>query len=96
MVINRANSGVTVADMEETVGLPAIAHIRSAGLHFVWSANAGKTLIDKFPRHPATQDFEHLADRLLAIHAGTPAPARPRDSGSLLKNLFGRKAISEA
>ena len=96
MVINRANSGVTVADMEETVGLPAIAHIRSAGLHFVWSANAGKTLIDKFPRHPATQDFEHLADRLLAIHAGTPAPAKPRDSGSLLKNLFGRKAISEA
>jgi pilus assembly protein CpaE len=96
MVINRANSGVTVADMEETVGLPAIAHIRSAGLHFVWSANAGKTLIDKFPRHPATQDFEHLADRLLAIHAGTPAPARPRESGSMLKNLFGRKAISEA
>ena len=95
MVINRANSGVTVADMETTVGLPAVAHIRSAGLHFVWSANAGKTLIEKFPRHPATQDFEHLADRLLAIHAGNPAPARPRESGSLLKNLFGRKAISE-
>jgi pilus assembly protein CpaE len=96
MVINRANSGVTVADMEETVGLPAIAHIRSAGLHFVWSANAGKTLIEKFPRHPATQDFEHLADRLLAIHAGAPAPQRARESGSLLKNLFGRRAISEA
>jgi pilus assembly protein CpaE len=96
MVINRANSGVTVADMEETVGLSAIAHVRSAGLHFVWSANAGKTLIDKFPRHPATQDFEHLSDRLLAIHAGAPLPERARESGSLLKNLFGRKAISEA
>jgi pilus assembly protein CpaE len=96
MIINRANSGVTVADMEETVGLTAIAHIRSAGLHFVWSANAGKSLIDKFPRHPATQDFEHLADRLLAIHAGTPMPERQRDAGSLLKSLFGRKAISEA
>jgi pilus assembly protein CpaE len=96
MVINRANSGVTVADMEVTVGLPAIAHIRSAGLHFVWSANAGKTLIEKFPRHPATQDFEHLADRLLAIHAGNPAVPKQRESGSLLKNLFGRRAISEA
>ena len=96
MVINRANSGVTVADMETTVGLPAIAHVRSAGLHFVWSANAGKTLIDKFPRHPATQDFEHLADRLLSIHAGAPAIDKPREAVSLLKSLFGRKAISEA
>ena len=96
MIINRANSGVTVADMETTVGLSAVAHIRSAGLHFVWSANAGKSLIDKFPRHPATQDFEHLADRLLAVHAGTPPPERQRDTGSLLKNLFGRRAIPEA
>ena len=96
MIINRANSGVTVADMEETVGLAVTAHIRSAGLHFVWSANAGKTLIEKFPRHPATQDFEHLADRLLSIHAGVPVTEKPRDAGSLLKNLFGRKAISEA
>ena len=96
MIINRANSGVTVADMEQTVGLPATAHIRSAGLHFVWSANAGKTLIDKFPKHPVAQDFEHLADRLMSIHQGTPTPERSRDGGSLLKSLFGRKAISEA
>lgn len=96
MIINRANSGVTVADMETTVGLPAVAQIRSAGLHFVWSANAGKTLIDKFPRHPATQDLEHLAERLLSIHAGGPAKERPRESVSLLRSLFGRRAISEA
>ena len=96
MIINRANSGVTVADMETTVGMKAVAHIRSAGLHFVWSANAGKTLIDKFPRHPATGDFEQLADRLLSAHLGTPTADQPRETGSLLKNLFGRKAISEA
>jgi len=95
MVINRANSGVAVADMESTVGLPAIAHIRSAGLHFVHSANAGMTLIDKFPKHQATQDFEHLANRLVAAFQGAPAP-NPRATGSLLKNLFGRKAIAGA
>ena len=95
MIINRANSGVTVADMEATVGLHAVAHIRSAGLHFVWSANSGKTLIDKFPRHPAAQDFEHLADRLMAVHAGQTLPEKARDTGSLLRNLFGRKAIPE-
>ena len=95
MVINRANSGVAVADMESTVGLPAIAHIRSAGLHFVHSANAGMTLIDKFPKHQATQDFEHLANRLVAAYAGAPAPDR-KATNSLLKNLFGRKAIAGA
>jgi pilus assembly protein CpaE len=95
MVINRANSGVAVADMESTVGLPAIAHIRSAGLHFVHSANAGMTLIDKFPKHQATQDFEHLANALVAAYQGAPAPNR-RATGSLLKNLFGRKAIAGA
>ena len=95
MVINRANSGVTVTDMEATVGMQAVAHIRSAGLHFVWSANAGKTLIDKFPRHPVAQDFEHLADRLIAGGAGSPVPERT-NAAALLKGLFGRKAISEA
>jgi pilus assembly protein CpaE len=95
MVINRANSGVAVADMESTVGLPAIAHIRSAGLHFVHSSNAGMTLIDKFPKHQATQDFEQLANRLVAAYANAPAPNR-KATGSLLKNLFGRKAIAGA
>jgi pilus assembly protein CpaE len=95
MVINRVNSGVAVADMESTVGLPAIAHIRSAGLHFVHSSNAGMTLIDKFPKHQATQDFEHLANRLVASYAGAPAPDR-KATNSLLKNLFGRKAIAGA
>ena len=96
LIINRANSGVTVADMEQTVGLQAVAHIRSAGLHFVWSANAGKTLIDKFPRHPVAQDFEHLAERLLNAHSGAKVPERGLQTGSLIRNLFGRKAISEA
>ena len=97
LVVNRANSGVTVADMETTVGLKAVAQIRSAGLHFVWSANAGKTLIDKFPKHAVASDFERLADRLLAVHAGQPATNEPqRDPASLLKSLFGRKAISQA
>jgi pilus assembly protein CpaE len=95
LVINRANSGVTVKDMEETIGLQAMAHIRSAGMHFVWSSNAGMTLIDKFPRHPATQDFEHLAERLIAVHMGAPMP-EPARAGSLLKNIFGRKAITQA
>jgi pilus assembly protein CpaE len=96
MVVNRANSGVTVADMEATVGLPATAQIRSAGMHFVWSSNAGKTLIEKFPKQAVAQDFEHLADRLLARQLGLAAPDRPREPGSLIRGLFGRKPVPEA
>jgi hypothetical protein len=32
----------------------------------------------------------------MALHQGAPAPERARDGGSLLRTLFGRKAISEA
>ena len=50
LVINRANSGVSVADMERTVGMPALALIRSGGLLFVRAANEGRTVIEMFPQ----------------------------------------------
>jgi pilus assembly protein CpaE len=70
MVVNRANSGVSVADMERTVGMPAFALIRSAGLLFVRAANEGRTVIEMFPREKITADFDVLADRL-------QGPAKP-------------------
>jgi pilus assembly protein CpaE len=68
MVINRANSGLTVEDMERTVGMPALALIRSGGLLFVRAANEGRTVIEMFPKEKITADFDLLADRVL----GTP------------------------
>ena len=68
MVINRANSGVTVEAMERTVGMPALALIRSGGLLFVRAANEGRTVIEMFPKESVTADFDVLADRVL----GTP------------------------
>ena len=65
MVINRANSGVSVADVERTLGVTSFAQIRSAGLLFVRAANEGRTVIEMFPREKITVDFDVLADRLL-------------------------------
>ena len=65
LVVNRANSGVSVADMERTVGMPAFAQIRSAGLLFVRAANEGRTVIEMFPREKITADFDTLADKLI-------------------------------
>ena len=74
MVVNRANSGVSVADMERTVGMPAFAQIRSGGLLFVRAANEGRTVIEMFPREKITADFDILADRVLGV-AAKPEPA---------------------
>ena len=73
MVINRANSGLSVADMERTVGMPGLALIRSGGLLFVRAANEGRTVIEMFPKEKITTDFEVLADRVLGTPTIVPA-----------------------
>ncbi len=83
LVVNRANSGVSVADIERTVGLPALACIRSGGLLFVRAANEGRTVIERYPREGVSEDFELLADRILGVPRREPAK-RP------ILSLFGR------
>jgi pilus assembly protein CpaE len=90
VVINRANSGVSVADIERAVGIPSIAQIRSGGMLFVKAANVGRTVIDLFPREKVAADFEALADRVLGI--GDAEPARTEETGesrSFLGGFFG-------
>jgi pilus assembly protein CpaE len=66
MVVNRANSGVSVADMERTVGMPALAEVRSAGMLFVRAANEGRSAVERFPKEKVIEDIETLCDRLMA------------------------------
>ena len=77
LVINRANSGVGVADIERTVGMPSIALIRSGGLLFVRAANEGRTVIERFPKERITDDFDSLADRVLGTPTAAPAMKVP-------------------
>jgi Flp pilus assembly CpaE family ATPase len=83
LVVNRANSGVSVDDIEKTVGLSAIATVRSAGMQLVRAANEGKTLIERYPRELVTVDFQGLTDKLTGRTGG-----RPQRTGF---RLFGRK-----
>jgi pilus assembly protein CpaE len=87
MVVNRANSGVSVADMERTVGMTALALIRSGGLLFVRAANEGRTVIEMFPRERITEDFDALADRLI----GTPKAEATTTAAKAAFRLFGRQ-----
>jgi pilus assembly protein CpaE len=86
MVVNRANSGVSVTDMERTVGMPALALLRSGGLLFVRAANEGRTVVEMYPRERITADFDALADRLLGTPKVAPATAR-----SPFRQLFSRQ-----
>ena len=83
MVVNRANSGVSASrTWRRTVGMPALAQIRSGGLLFVRAANEGRTVIEMFPREKITADFDD-AGRPRARHAGPSARPRRPVSGSL-------------
>jgi len=66
MVVNRANSGVSVADMERTVGMPALAEVRSAGMLFVRAANEGRSAVERFPKEKVIDDIETLCERMMA------------------------------
>jgi pilus assembly protein CpaE len=85
LVVNRANSGVSMADMESTVGMAAFASIRSAGMQLVTAANEGRTVIDLFPSEKVSGDFRALAERVVGV-------PRPKEAGrASLRSLFGRK-----
>ena len=76
LVVNRANSGVSVADMETTVGMPALALIRSGGLLLVRAANEGRTVIEMFPKERIADDFSAIAERLVRTFH-TPTTVAP-------------------
>ena len=91
LVVNRANSGVSVADMETTVGMPALALIRSGGLLFVRAANEGRTVIELYPKERITEDFDALAERLVrTFQTETPVRAVPMVKSGGFRLPFGR------
>jgi pilus assembly protein CpaE len=87
MVVNRFNSGVAVADMEQAVGIPCYARIRSAGPVIVKATNEGRTLVENAPKEAITEDFRILADRIMGRDAAAPKPAL---------RLFGRTVGARA
>ncbi|HEX2755980.1 MAG TPA: AAA family ATPase [Candidatus Limnocylindrales bacterium] len=91
LIVNRANSGVSVADMEKTVGMPALALIRSGGLLFVRAANEGRTVIELYPRERITEDFDALAERLVrTFHTETLAQPVVAQKAGGFRLPFGR------
>jgi pilus assembly protein CpaE len=93
LVVNRAGSGVAVADMERTLGLRSIAEIRSAGLLCVRAANEGRTVIERYPRERISEDLVALAANVVPEVLPTPAL---EDGARIRFPLLGRGRTAAA
>ena len=88
LVVNRAASGISVADIEKSANLPCYAEIRSAGMLLVKANNEGRTLFEIGPRERITEDFQQLAARILGIEMVEAAKPQLR--------FFGRQVSVRA
>ena len=74
VIINRANHGIRMSDMETSLGLPVSATIVSNGPKSVIASNEGKPIVTKFPKEQITDDL-HAVARLISQPHGAPKAA---------------------
>lgn len=69
VIVNRANHGVRLADIEQALKLPVSATVVSNGPKAVIAANEGAPLINRFPRERIATDLHNIAR--LVTNGGT-------------------------
>jgi pilus assembly protein CpaE len=74
VVVNRANHGIALSDMSQSLGLPVSATVVSNGPKAVVSSNEGKPIILKFPNEKIAQDLHNVAR--LVTQPPMPKPAK--------------------
>ena len=89
LVLNRANSdvGITLQDVETTLGVTMKAQIPSDGRIVVTSVNEGKPFVTNAPTSPIAQRILTLAYEIMGREA--PADSSQPQQGGFLKKLFG-------
>jgi len=73
LVVNRANSGVSVSDVERVVRMTAVARVRSAGMLFMRASNEGQSAVERFPKAKVVGDIKALAEWLTDTMSPTGA-----------------------
>jgi septum formation inhibitor-activating ATPase MinD len=61
VIVNRANHGVRIPDIEHALKLPVSATIVSNGPKAVIASNEGAPIISRFPRDKITTDLHNVA-----------------------------------
>ena len=79
VVVNRANHGVKLPDIEQALGLPVSATVVSNGPKAVVASNEGLPVITKFPKEKIATDLHNVAR--IVVNGNTPvAPEQVRRS----------------
>jgi pilus assembly protein CpaE len=77
VIVNRANHGVRLPDIEQALNLPVSATIVSNGPKAVIASNEGLPVITKFPREKISTDLHNIARVIVNGTAATvPEPVR--------------------
>ncbi|HEY7526645.1 MAG TPA: AAA family ATPase [Candidatus Limnocylindria bacterium] len=79
VVVNRANHGVRLPDIEQALNLPVSATVVSNGPKAVIASNEGLPVITKFPREKIATDLHNVA-RVVVNGTSTAAPEPVRRS----------------
>jgi len=89
LILNRANSdvGITLSDVETTLGVAMRAQIPSDGRIVVTSVNEGKPFVIGASGSPIAQRINTLAFEIMGRDA--PGETTEQQSGGFLKKLFG-------
>jgi pilus assembly protein CpaE len=61
VIVNRANHGIRLQDIGESLGLPVAATIVSNGPKAVIASNEGKPIVTKYPRERISDDLHRVA-----------------------------------
>jgi pilus assembly protein CpaE len=78
VVVNRANHGISVADIGAALKMPVAATIVSSGPKAVIAANEGTPVITKFPKERIATDMHQLARIVTRQPQAAPAAATRR------------------
>jgi len=88
VIVNRANHGIRLADMESSLGLPVSATVISSGPKAVIASNEGHPIVTKYPRDKISDDL-HAVARLVSQPEGVLAP----DAGTTPRRWWARIGI---
>jgi pilus assembly protein CpaE len=93
LVLNRANSdvGISLQDVETTLGVPMRAQIPSDGRIVVTSINEGKPFVTSAPDTAIARRISALSYELMGREAPSHSggEAAPQNDGGFFKKLFG-------
>ena len=76
VVVNRANHGIRLPDIEEVLKLPVSATVVSNGPKAVIASNEGQPLITKFPKEKVSTDLHNVAR--IVVQGTTPKVEAPQ------------------